>query len=69
VRNAQLKLERAQKHSAEMKRANEESLESLEQEIKQMTTEKQENEREIELVKKEADQVEANVCDHCFERV
>ena len=45
-----------------MKRANEENLENLEQEIKQMTTEKQENEREIELVKKEADQVEGNVC-------
>ena len=59
--NAHEKLERAQKHAEDKKRANQRTIERLQREYDEMVIERRENDKHLEELRREADDVEAKV--------
>jgi len=62
--NAQVKLERAQKHAEDKKLASQRTIERLQLEYDEMVVERRENDKQIEEVRDEANQVEAKINEH-----
>ncbi|KAH9483845.1 putative kinetochore protein NUF2 [Psilocybe cubensis] len=62
--NANLKLERAKKHAEEKKTSTQKTIVRLQQEYSQMVIERRENDKQIEEVRDEANQVEASMHKH-----
>jgi kinetochore protein Nuf2 len=59
--NARGKLERAQKHAEDKKLSSQKTIERLQQEYDEMAVERRENDKQIEEVRDQANQVEAKV--------
>lgn len=61
--NAQDKLERAEKHAEEKRYASQHAIERLLREYEQMDVERRDNDKQVEELRKEADDTEAKVSD------
>ena len=59
--NAKTKLERAQKHAEDRKLSSQKTIERLQREYDEMVVERRENDKQIEEVREEANQLEAQV--------
>lgn len=59
--NAQEKLERAQRHAEEKRHASQQTIERLQREYEQMDVERRDNDKLVEELRKEADDIEAKV--------
>ncbi|KAF9239623.1 Nuf2 family-domain-containing protein [Melanogaster broomeanus] len=62
--NAQEKLERAQRHAEEKRHASQLTIERLQREYEQMDIERRDNDKQVEEVRKEADEIEAKMAEH-----
>ncbi|KAF8906040.1 Nuf2 family-domain-containing protein [Gymnopilus junonius] len=62
--NAKIKLERAQKHAEDKKQASQKTIERLQEEYDEMVVERRVNDKQIEEVRDEANQVEAKMNEH-----
>jgi len=60
--NAYQKLEQAQKRAEEKKAASQRTLDRLQAEYDQMAVERRDNDQEMQKIRAQADDVEANVC-------
>jgi len=63
-----LKLEKTQKHAEDKKVSNQKRIEKLQLEYADMVVERRENDKQIEEVRQEANEVEMKVCSktHCI---
>jgi kinetochore protein Nuf2 len=59
--NALEKLERAQRHVEEKRAASQKNIERLQREYDEMAVERKENDREVEELRTEANEIEARV--------
>lgn len=59
--NAQEKLDRAQKHAEDKRLGSQKTIERLQQEYEQMSLERRDNDKQMEELRKEADDVAAKV--------
>ncbi|KAL0947262.1 hypothetical protein HGRIS_013383 [Hohenbuehelia grisea] len=62
--NAQEKLERAQRHAEDRKINSQKTIERLQQECEQMALERRDNDRQVEDLRGEADEIEAKLSEH-----
>ncbi|KAI9569099.1 Nuf2 family-domain-containing protein [Boletus coccyginus] len=62
--NAQEKLERVQRHAEEKRQASQQTIERLQREYEQMDIERRDNDKHVEELRKEADDVEAKMAEH-----
>jgi len=62
--NAKIKLEKAQKHAEDRKLSSQKTIERLQQEYDEMVVERRENDKQIEEVREEANEVEVQMNDH-----
>lgn len=62
--NAQDKLERAEKHAEEKRYASQHAIERLLREYEQMDVERRDNDKQVEELRKEADDTEAKITEH-----
>ena len=59
--NAQEKLERAQRHAEDKRLASQQTIERLEREYQEMVVERRDNDRQVEELRGEADEIERKV--------
>ena len=59
---AEEKMARAQKHAADKRTASQQTLERLKQDYEQMAHERQDNDKHVEQMRLQADQIEQEVC-------
>ena len=59
--NAQEKLERAQKHAEDKRAASQQTLERLQREYDEMAEERKDNDRQVEELRGQADDIERKV--------
>jgi kinetochore protein Nuf2 len=59
--NAHEKIERAQKHAEDKKLANQRTNERLQREYDEMVIERRDNDKQLEELRREADNIEAKV--------
>lgn len=59
--NAHEKVERAQKHAEDKKLANQRTIERLQREYDEMVIERRDNDKQLEELRREADNIEAKV--------
>lgn len=59
--NAHEKVERAQKHAEDKKLANQRTIERLQREYDEMVVERRDNDKQLEELRREADNIEAKV--------
>ena len=59
--NAQEKLERAQRHAEDKRLASQQTLERLQREYEEMSVERRDNDRQVEELRAEADEIERQV--------
>ena len=59
--NAQEKLERAQRHAEDKKIASQRTIERLQREYDEMVSERRDNEKQVEELRGEADEIETKV--------
>lgn len=59
--NAQEKLDRAQKHGEDKRLASQQTIERLQREYEEMALERRDNDKQMEELRKEADDVVAKV--------
>ncbi|KDQ60560.1 hypothetical protein JAAARDRAFT_553066 [Jaapia argillacea MUCL 33604] len=62
--NAQDKLERAQKHSEEKRIASQQTIDRLKKEYEEMALERRDNDKQVEELRKEANETERSMADH-----
>ncbi|KAI0646761.1 Nuf2 family-domain-containing protein [Trametes meyenii] len=62
--NAQEKLERAQRHAEDKRLASQQTLERLQREYEEMSVERRDNDRQVEELRAEADEVERQMAEH-----
>ncbi|KAF9228623.1 hypothetical protein BS17DRAFT_772262 [Gyrodon lividus] len=62
--NAQEKLERAQRHAEEKRQASQQTIERLQREYERMDIERRDNDKQVEELRKEADEIEAKIAEH-----
>jgi len=62
--NVQVRLERAQKHVEDKKLASQRTIERLQLEYDEMVVERRENDKQIEEMRDDANQVEAKINEH-----
>ncbi|KAJ7156118.1 Nuf2 family-domain-containing protein [Mycena crocata] len=62
--NAQEKLERAQRHAEERKVANQKIMDRLQREYNEMAIERRDNDKQVEEIRGEADQLEKKMAEH-----
>ncbi|KAH7889874.1 Nuf2 family-domain-containing protein [Phlebopus sp. FC_14] len=62
--NAQDKLERAQRHAEEKRHASQQTIERLQREYEQMDVERRDNDKQVEELRKEADEIETKMAEH-----
>lgn len=60
--NAQEKLERAQRHAEDKRIASQHTIERLQREYEEMAVERRDNDRQVEELRAEADEIERKVC-------
>jgi kinetochore protein Nuf2 len=60
--NAQDKLERAQRHAQEKRSASQQTIERLQIEYEEMVVQRRENEKQVEEINSEANEIERKVC-------
>jgi kinetochore protein Nuf2 len=63
LRNAHDKLERVQRHSEEKRVACQRTVDRLQLEYDEMSHERRDNDRQVDELRGEADQIELKVCD------
>ena len=59
--NAQEKLERAQRHAEDKRLASQQTIERLQREYEEMAVERRDNDRQVEELRAEADEIERKV--------
>lgn len=59
--NAQEKLERAQRHVEDKRLASQQTIERLQREYEEMSVERRDNDKQVEELRAEADEIERNV--------
>ena len=59
--NAQEKLERAQRHVEDKRLASQQTIERLQREYEEMSVERRDNDRQVEELRAEADEIERKV--------
>lgn len=59
--NAQEKLERAQRHAEDKRTASQQTIERLQREYEEMVLERRDNDKQVEAVRGEADDIERKV--------
>ena len=59
--NAQYKLERAQRHAEEKRIASQKTIERLQQEYEEMSLERRDNDKQVEEMRADADEIERKV--------
>ena len=64
--NAQEKLERAQRHAEDKKHSSQQTIERLQREYEEMALERRDNDKQMEELRKEANDVIAKVCPPSF---
>ncbi|KAF7800276.1 hypothetical protein EIP86_011524 [Pleurotus ostreatoroseus] len=62
--NAQEKLERAQKHAEDKRAASQQTLERLQREYDEMAEERKDNDRQVEELRDQADDIERKMAEH-----
>ncbi|KAI0807066.1 Nuf2 family-domain-containing protein [Fomes fomentarius] len=62
--NAQEKLERAQRHVEDKRLASQQTIERLQREYEEMSVERRDNDRQVEELRAEADEIERKMADH-----
>jgi kinetochore protein Nuf2 len=60
--NAQDKLDRAQRHAEEKRLTSQKTIEKLQKEYDEMAIERKENDKEVEVLRGEAEEIETKVC-------
>lgn len=65
--NAQDKLERAQRHAEDRRLASQQTIERLEREYEEMAVERRDNDKQVEEMRAEADDVERKVGESAFD--
>jgi kinetochore protein Nuf2 len=60
--NAQEKLERAQKHAEDKRLASQQTIDRLQREYEEMSLERRDNDKQVEQLREEADQMAVKVC-------
>lgn len=65
--NAQEKLERAQRHAEDKKHSSQQTIERLQREYEEMALERRDNDKQMEELRREADDVAAKVCPPLFD--
>jgi chromosome segregation ATPase len=60
--NAHEKLERAQRHAEEKRQASQQTIDRLQREYERMDIERRDNDKQVEELREEADEIEAKVC-------
>lgn len=64
--NAQDKLERAQRHAEDKRIASQQTIERLQREYEEMAIDRRDNDRQVEEMRVEAEDVERKVCPTSF---
>ncbi|KIL00637.1 hypothetical protein PAXRUDRAFT_129394 [Paxillus rubicundulus Ve08.2h10] len=62
--NAHEKLERAQRHAEEKRHASQQTIERLQREYERMDIERRDNDKQVEELREEADEIEAKLAEH-----
>ncbi|EIW60678.1 kinetochore-associated Ndc80 complex subunit NUF2 [Trametes versicolor FP-101664 SS1] len=62
--NAHEKLERAQRHAEDKRLASQQTLERLQREYEEMSVERRDNDRQVEELRAEADEIERQMAEH-----
>ncbi|KAH9901654.1 Nuf2 family-domain-containing protein [Cubamyces lactineus] len=62
--NAQEKLERAQRHAEDKRIASQQTIERLQREYEEMAVERRDNDRQVEELRAEADEIERKMAEH-----
>ncbi|KAI0928183.1 hypothetical protein AcW1_005507 [Taiwanofungus camphoratus] len=62
--NAQEKLERAQRHAEDKRLASQQTIERLQREYEEMAVERRDNDKQVEELRAEADEIERKMADH-----
>ncbi|KAI8998922.1 Nuf2 family-domain-containing protein [Trametes punicea] len=62
--NAQEKLERAQRHAEDKRLASQQTIERLQREYEEMSVERRDNDRQVEELRAEADEIERKMAEH-----
>ena len=65
--NAQEKLERAQRHAEDKRHSSQQTIERLQREYEEMALERKDNDKQMEELRKEANDVAAKVCPLSFD--
>jgi len=62
--NAHEKLERAQRHAEEKRQASQQTIDRLQREYERMDIERRDNDKQVEELREEADEIEAKMAEH-----
>ncbi|THH26364.1 hypothetical protein EUX98_g7826 [Antrodiella citrinella] len=62
--NAQEKLERAQRHAEDKRLASQQTIERLQQEYEEMSVERRDNDKQVEEMRAQADEIERKMTEH-----